>query len=28
MKMDEKDILNTKVLMTFLGGEKVFDAGK
>jgi predicted amidohydrolase YtcJ len=28
MKMDEKDILKTKVLMTFLGGEKVFDAGK
>jgi predicted amidohydrolase YtcJ len=25
MKADEKDILNTKVLMTFLNGEKVFE---
>ena len=25
MKADEKDVLNTKVLMTFVNGEKVFD---
>ncbi|HSV10607.1 MAG TPA: amidohydrolase family protein, partial [Hanamia sp.] len=25
MKADAKDVLNTKVLMTFVGGEKVFE---
>jgi predicted amidohydrolase YtcJ len=25
MKADEKEILNTKVLMTFVNGEKVFE---
>ena len=25
MKADEKDVLNTKVLMTFVDGEKVFE---
>ena len=25
MTVDEKDILNTKVTMTFVNGEKVFD---
>jgi predicted amidohydrolase YtcJ len=24
MKVDEKDILNTKVVMTFIGGKKVY----
>jgi predicted amidohydrolase YtcJ len=26
MKADEKDVLNTKVLMTFVNGEKVFES--
>ena len=25
MKIDEKDILNTKVVMTFVGGKKVYS---
>jgi hypothetical protein len=25
MNADEKDVLNTKVLMTFVNGEKVFE---